>query len=463
MASVDYMKVKTRAHLYNLIDHDAIETRLVKKHRNKHIDLTKTATENDQTWDAETARARFRARIDELDGTTNTNKRKDRVEAFSLEVNPPPGIPLDRQEIWLEDVYELIEGRVGEKNVIGGYIHGDELHEYRDARTGLKRMSRKELHMLVVPEIKGVLNGRKFSSPASMRAMNKAIEKMTQARYGVPFLTGEDPADPSIPYGTPTADLKMESELVQAVLDEHNGLIAQEREAARLEVQTERHEANELKAVVEQLEEQAETIVADALDDATEIRVEARKYASDTKKEADRDREQAKRDRNAAYWDAQDEREDADEYARVTRAKADQDAQEKKAQAERDAEATRKAAELDAARTRQEAERDAQAMRLQVDAMRKERDEAQADRDKAMNTRRATQAALQGDLETWAGLTSRPTAKGLLGVLGAAIEASRAKEPEPPKSEFAGAFDRMMAMMQGRQSQDVQRNAPELR
>jgi hypothetical protein len=227
-------------------------------------------------------------------------------------------------------------------------------------------------------------------------------------------------------------------------------------------VSVETLKAKSLRSEVEMLEERAGTIISDAMGRAAEITTEAVREARATRKEADQDREQARRERNAAFVDAQaaqDEREDAEEYARTTRAKADQDAKETKAQAERDAEATRKAAEQDAARTRQEAERDAQAVRLQVAAMRKERDEAQADRDKAITTRRATQAALQGDLETWAGLTSRPTAKALLGVLGAAVEASR----EPlPKSEFAGAYARMMAMMQGRQSQDVQRNAPEL-
>ena len=110
----------------------------------------------------------------------------------------------------------------------------------------------------------------------------------------------------------------------------------------------------------------------------------------------------------------------------------------------------------------------------------RERDEAQADRDaahqdakawadkayrlkqgcdKLQTARRATRAALQGDLETWAGLTPRPSATALLGVLGAAVEASRTP---PPKSEFAGAYDRMMAMVRGRQSKDAGWDGPEL-
>lgn len=333
MASVDYMKVKTRAHLYNLIDHCSTETRLVGRHRNKHIDLTQTEAKNDQTCDAETARERFRQRIDELDNTTNRNKRKDRVEAFGLEIKPPPGIPPERHELWLEDVYELLEERIGAANVIAGYIHADEIHEYRDARTGRKRMSLPELHMYVIPEVKGQLNGRKFSSPSAMRQTNKAIEKMTLQRYGVPFLTGEEP-EGGIPYGTSTADLKAESEIVQAIMDEHNGLMVQERQAVQ--------------------------------------------------QEANRIRQQAGGVRWAAEVDAQVTREQADEYARTTRQTAeatreaaDEYAKRVREQADRDAEAVRLA------------------VRAQLAA---ELDEAKAEYDSLQTARKTAIEALQGDM-----------------------------------------------------------------
>lgn len=348
MASVDYMKVKTRAYLYNLIDHCSTETRLDGRHRNKHIDLTQTAARNDQTCDAETARERFRLRIDELDSTTNRNKRTDRVEAFGLNVKPPDGIPLDRQELWLEDVYELLEGRLGPDNVIAAYIHGDEIHEYRDARTGLKRMSRMELHMYVIPEVKGQLNGRKFSGPASMRATNKAIDKMTLERYGVSFLSGKEAE--GIPYGTSTADLKAESEIVQAIMDEHNGLMAQERRAVQ--------------------------------------------------QEASRIRQQAGAVRWAAEEDAQATRDQADEYARMTRRTADDDADQTRRDAETAAEATRKAADEYAERVREQADRDAEAVRLAVRAqLAAELDEAKAAYDGLQTARRTAVEALQGDMQ----------------------------------------------------------------
>mgnify|MGYP006922379475 FL=1 len=174
-----------------------------------------------------------------------------------------------------------------------------------------------------------------------------------------------------------------------------------------------------------------------------------------------------------ANRDAHAARRAADDYAYRTRRKANRDAQETADQAEEDAQAIRAAADLDAQRTRAQAERDAQAMREQVAAMRRERDEAQADRDKAREDERqahqdahawavkahklqtahkATRAALQGDLETWAGLTPKPSATALLGVLGAAVEASRATRPMSPG--VGSAMARMMAMVR---AQDARR------
>lgn len=403
--------------------HNDKDRRLEAHHANFHIDKSKT--EDNFTYrglDYKGLCKAFDDKMASVDQGKPGSGHNARVVLQSVILYPPPGLPREQEKDWFMDAGRVMEAQFGD-NLLEIQFDMDEEHEYRDAETGEKRMSRNHGHARLFPEKDGKLNGKAFSSRAAITALNHALDVMSVQQYGVHMMDGSKKKG-----GVSVETLKAKS----------------------------------LRSEVEMLEERAGTIISDAMGRAAEITTEAVREARATRKEADQDREQARRERNAAFVDAQaaqDEREDAEEYARTTRAKADQDAKETKAQAERDAEATRKAAEQDAARTRQEAERDAQAVRLQVAAMRKERDEAQADRDKAITTRRATQAALQGDLETWAGLTSRPTAKALLGVLGAAVEASR----EPlPKSEIAGAYARMMAMMQGRQSQDVQRNAPEL-
>lgn len=70
--------------------------------------------------------------------------------------------------------------------------------------------------------------------------------------------------------------------------------------------------------------------------------------------------------------------------------------------------------------------------------------EAKQERDKAVTTRKAAQAALQGDYETWARITPRPTANALLGVLGAAVEASMDRRPV---TSHVGELARQMRTM----------------
>ena len=71
-------------------------------------------------------------------------------------------------------------------------------------------------------------------------------------------------------------------------------------------------------------------------------------------------------------------------------------------------------------------------------------EEAKRERDEAVKARRASQAALQGDYEAWAADTTRPTAKTLLGVLGAAAKASVQR---PTTSGIGSAYARMMSMV----------------
>lgn len=93
-----------------------------------------------------------------------------------------------------------------------------------------------------------------------------------------------------------------------------------------------------------------------------------------------------------------------------------------------------------------------QKIKDEIEEAKRERDEAIADRDEAIKARRATRAALQGDLETWAGLTPNPSGRALLDVLGAAVEASRATRPMSPG--VGSAMARMMAMVR---AQDARR------
>lgn len=188
MASVSYLKLHSPQDVKRILRHCDMDYRLKDNHANLDIDKSKTI-ENGQSFDFPTACSRYDDRIKELDSVEGANKRKDRVTAFSLEIPIPLGI--SDEESYAEDICELVENAVGSENVVCEYLHLDEIHDYVDSKTKEDRTSLAHLHIIVVPEVDGKLNGKEFSSRKNMKAMNAAIDKMTREKYNVPFLTGD--------------------------------------------------------------------------------------------------------------------------------------------------------------------------------------------------------------------------------------------------------------------------------
>jgi hypothetical protein len=389
--------------------HNDRDRRQEGQHTNPHIDKSKT--HENFTYRGLSYKSLCKAfddRLAAVDMGRESTGKNARVVLQSVVLYPPKGLTREQEKDWFMDAGKVLEARYGD-DFLEMQVDMDEEHEYTDKDTGEKVMSRNHGHARLFPAVDGQLNGKAFSSSANMRALNHALDVMSVKKYGVPMMDGTK---------------------------KKGGASVEALKAASLRVE------------VEQLEQVAETVITDAMDRASKITADANR-------------------------DARAERRAADDYAYRTRRKANRDAQETADQAEEDAQAIRAAADLDAQRTRAQAERDAQAMREQVAAMRRERDEAQADRDKAREDERqahqdahawavkahklqtahkATRAALQGDLETWAGLTPKPSATALLGVLGAAVEASRATRPMSPG--VGSAMARMMAMVR---AQDARR------
>lgn len=372
------------------------------QHTNPHIDKSKT--KDNFTYRGLSYKQMcevFDGLLASVDVGRESTGKNARVLLQTVILYPPKGLTRTQEVDWFMEAGKVLEARYG-KNLIEIQFDMDEEHEYIDKATGEKVMSRNHGHARLFPEVNGKLNAKEFSSRAEIKALNHALDVMSVQKFGVHMMDGTGKKG-----GTSVEALK----------------------AASLRVE------------VEQLEERRDTIIHDAMEEATEITADAQRDARATRREAD-------------------------DYAYQARRRANKDAVDITNEAEEDAQAIREAAELDARRTREQAERDAQAMRGQVAAMRRERDEAQADRDaahqdaqewanktyrlkqgydKLQTARRATRAALQGDLETWAGLTPKPSANALLGVLGAAVEASRAKSTMSPG--VGSAYARMMDMM----------------
>lgn len=193
MASVNWMKIKGAAAAKAMMRHSDSEERLKHEHSNKQLDKTKTALNYHYfAGSYEDACRKYDDRIAQLDATTNKNKRKDRVTLYSLEVPLPAGISTDADERrFFTLVGKMMTKRYGKDNLINGYVHKDEIHDYIDPASKEVCTSRVHGHFFFVPEIEGQLNGKAFSSKARMQELNTAIDRMCMAEFGCHFMTGE--------------------------------------------------------------------------------------------------------------------------------------------------------------------------------------------------------------------------------------------------------------------------------
>ena len=108
----------------------------------------------------------------------------------NIEIPVPENLPRQDYNKWFCRVGEILCDAYGRDNFIDAQIHYDEEHEYIDAETHEKRMSRVHMHASVVPEINGQLNCKRMSGRANMRKLNNAIEKMTVSEFGCKFMDG---------------------------------------------------------------------------------------------------------------------------------------------------------------------------------------------------------------------------------------------------------------------------------
>lgn len=184
-------KCKGSAKAKAFLMHDEKEQRLEHEHTNEHIDKAKTHM-NTSAYGLsyEEACEKYDKRIAELDATTNTNKRKDRVTMQSIEIPVPKGLPHDKHQEFFDNVKDILCEMYGEENLVEAYYHFDEEHEYTDPVTKQKEMSRNHGHYNFVPECEGQLNGKWFSSRANMKKLNGAIDRMAQKEFGMSFMDG---------------------------------------------------------------------------------------------------------------------------------------------------------------------------------------------------------------------------------------------------------------------------------
>lgn len=210
MSSVNFEKIKQNGKPVSAyIRHNDSSERLKHEHSNK--DINKDLTSGNVDWkdiDYNAAQKRYKARIAELDKVEGQNKRKDRVVAFSLCVPIPKDV--SDKKAFFNDVMELFSKDFGERNIIQGNLHVDEVHDYIE--NGEVKTSLEHIHCLVIPEINDKLCGKKFSSRAAMSGLSKEIDNLCKTRYHCNFLTGETPQHKTV------EELKAEGEAEKKAL-----------------------------------------------------------------------------------------------------------------------------------------------------------------------------------------------------------------------------------------------------
>ena len=159
MASVNFLKLHGRAEVAAMLRHSAPDSRLQHSHSNRDIDLSRTS-ENDAHISEKYTEAleRYDNRLAEIDAAGNANRRKDRVSCFGLCVPAPLGLTEEQERAFFWRCVDLMQERYGAENVVGSYAHFDEVHAYLDH--GQVKESRPHLHLYVIPEIGGSLNGK---------------------------------------------------------------------------------------------------------------------------------------------------------------------------------------------------------------------------------------------------------------------------------------------------------------
>ena len=114
----------------------------------------------------------------------------------SVEIPAPRDLPEDRYKEWFSRVSDIMIGFFGgPQNLIEGFIHVDEIHDYVNAETGMTVRSRAHGHFCGVPEIDGTLNAKRLTSRANIIKINSEVDAMSRKEFGCFFMTGEKKKD----------------------------------------------------------------------------------------------------------------------------------------------------------------------------------------------------------------------------------------------------------------------------
>ncbi len=196
MSSLNFKKLKQNEPKH-LMRHCDKAMRLKSEHSNVHINKELTMKNEQLRRSYEDTCKLLDDTLEELDRRPNANHRVDRVVTYAIE-GPLP-MPVDDDEItnrkkshdWVRGIVNILKEEYPEIEVLQEYIHYDEVHEYVNAETKERVMSRPHVHLFVVPIVEGKLNSKKFfPSKKSFYEFNKKLDDLTMNIYGKPYGDG---------------------------------------------------------------------------------------------------------------------------------------------------------------------------------------------------------------------------------------------------------------------------------
>lgn len=274
MASVNIAKVKSAQAGGKLIAHmTRYDGREGVTYKNTDIDNTRLAQnwvvgETGESW--RQLQTRLADEVKEIDSRIPPRQlKKDRVTLTTVSIPCPAGIEHD--EARLHQFFDMAYRTLAEfcsGHCSPGFVHMDEVHEYRD-RDGTLKESRPHMHLAMIPYTpeRGV-HCKSFMSRQRLIDINRELEERCVKELGLHFQTGEAPGRKTV------EELKTESIRAEQIIELANlsmirDEVRQEEQKARKALLAEsasRKSAISLESRVAELEQRLDDLESPELD-----------------------------------------------------------------------------------------------------------------------------------------------------------------------------------------------------
>ena len=114
--------------------------------------------------------------------------RKDAVVMADLVLTLPQNVPMEDGDRFFELSYEFFAGKVGAENLMGGFVHRDEMRTKKDADTGKMVRTgervRDHIHVPWTPILDGRFNFKQQCPRAFYKTLHKELGDYLEARLG---------------------------------------------------------------------------------------------------------------------------------------------------------------------------------------------------------------------------------------------------------------------------------------